>query len=67
VFTVPVVARLHELNHATVQVLAGGAHHQAQGGGGFAFAVSSVNDEEAASVLLIISATPFVFAFDGYS
>src|SRR5262245_15847086 len=61
---VTIIARLHELDHAATQTLPGSAHHQAESARGFAFSVSSVNDEEAASLFLIVGAAPFVFAFD---
>src|SRR5437773_2007393 len=66
-FAISVVARLHELNHATAQTLARRPHHQPKRAGRLAFAVAGVNDEKPASLFLIISATPFVFLFlDGH-
>src|ERR1043165_1319673 len=63
-FAVAIVARLHELNHAAPQTLARRPHHQAQRARGLSFAVSGVDDQEAARVFLVISAAPFIFAFD---
>jgi hypothetical protein len=65
-FAVTILARLHELDHAAAQILSGGAHHQPERARRFAFSVSGMNDEETASVFLIISATPFIFLFFGH-
>ena len=65
-FAVAIVARLHELDHAAAQALAGSAHHQAESARRLAFAVAGVNDEQAARLLLIILAAPFVFLFFGH-
>src|SRR5258706_11824104 len=64
-FAIAIVARLHKLDHAAVQILPGGAHHQAERGCGFALAVTSVDHEQAARLFLIIFTTPFVFLFFG--
>ena len=63
-FTIAIVARFHELNHAAAQTLPGGAHQQAQRAGSLAFAVSGVDDEEPARGFFIVFAAPFVFTFD---
>src|SRR5258706_10329485 len=64
-FAIAIVARLHKLDHAAVQILPGGAHHQAERARGFALAVTGVDHEQAARLFLIIFTTPFVFLFFG--
>jgi hypothetical protein len=63
VFAVPIVARLHKLNHATVQTTSGGAHHEAQRTGGFTFTVAGVDHQQPARLFLVVFAPPFVFSF----
>src|SRR5882672_8588980 len=65
VFAVAIVARLHKLNHATLQTTSGGAHHQPQRAGSFTFAVASVNDQQSARLFLVVLATPLVFLLFG--
>jgi hypothetical protein len=64
VLAIAVVARLHELNHAAVQLLTGCSHHQSQCARCLTFTVSSVDDEQALSVFLVVISPPFVFTFD---
>ena len=65
VFAVAVVARLHELNHAAIQPASGSTHHQTQRTRGLSFAVSRVDHQEAARLLLVILTTPLVLFFFG--
>src|SRR5688500_1635216 len=60
---VAIVARLHELNHATVQTATSRAHHQTQRTSGFPFTVSGMDHQQTFCLFLVVRSPPLVFLF----